>query len=51
MTLWASDFVFQNGLAFSPDERVLYITDFRRGVIRGFSWSIRRVISRLPSGL
>jgi gluconolactonase len=36
MTLLASDFVFPNGLAFSPDESVLYVTDFRRGVIRAF---------------
>jgi gluconolactonase len=36
MTLLADDFVFPNGLAFSPDESVLYITDFRRGVIRAF---------------
>jgi gluconolactonase len=36
ITLLASDFVFPNGLAFSPDESVLYITDFRRGVIRAF---------------
>jgi gluconolactonase len=36
ITLLANDFVFPNGLAFSPDESVLYITDFRRGVIRAF---------------
>jgi len=36
MTLLANDFVFPNGLAFSPDESVLYITDFRRGIIRAF---------------
>jgi gluconolactonase len=36
VTLLANDFVFPNGLAFSPDERILYITDFRRGLIRGF---------------
>jgi gluconolactonase len=36
MTLLANDLVFPNGLAFSPDESVLYITDFRRGVIRAF---------------
>ena len=36
MTLLANDFVFPNGLAFSPDESVLYITDFRRGLIRAF---------------
>jgi gluconolactonase len=26
--------IFPNGLAFSPDERVIYIDDFRRGHIR-----------------
>ena len=36
ITLLANDFVFPNGLAFSPDESVLYITDFRRGLIRAF---------------
>jgi gluconolactonase len=36
LTLLADDFVFPNGLAFSPDESVLYIDDFRRGHIRAF---------------
>jgi gluconolactonase len=36
ITLLANDFVFPNGLAFSPDESVLYITDLRRGLIRAF---------------
>jgi hypothetical protein len=43
MTLLANDFVFPNGLAFSPDESVMYITDFRRGLIRAFDV--------LPNGL
>jgi len=30
------DFVVPNGLAFSPDERVLYVNDSRRGHIRAF---------------
>ena len=30
------DFVFPNGLAFSPDEKIIYISDFRRGHIRAF---------------
>jgi gluconolactonase len=30
------NFVFPNGLAFSPDERVLYVNDSRRGEIRAF---------------
>lgn len=32
----ANDFVFPNGLAFSPDESVLYIVDYLRGHIRAF---------------
>jgi gluconolactonase len=36
LTLLVSDFVLSNGLAFSPDESVLYINDSRRGHIRAF---------------
>ena len=36
MTLLIDDFVLPNGLAFSPDESVLYINDSRRGHIRAF---------------
>jgi gluconolactonase len=36
MTLIADDFVGPNGLAFSPDERFLYIADSRRRHLRGF---------------
>jgi gluconolactonase len=36
MTLLTDDFVLPNGLAFSPDETVLYINDSRRGHIRAF---------------
>ena len=36
ITLIAGDFVFPNGLAFSPDESILYIDDYRRGHIRAF---------------
>ena len=36
ITLLARDFLFPNGLAFSPDESVLYIDDSRRGHIRAF---------------
>ncbi len=36
LTLLIGDFVLPNGLAFSPDERVLYINDTRRGHIRAF---------------
>lgn len=35
-TLLADDFIMPNGLAFSPDETVLYINDSRRGHIRAF---------------
>ena len=36
LTLLVSDFVVPNGLAFSPDESILYINDSRRGIIRAF---------------
>ena len=36
MTLLVDDFLIPNGLAFSPDESVLYINDTRRGHIRAF---------------
>ena len=36
MTLLVDDFVLPNGLAFSPDESVLYINETRRGHIRAF---------------
>lgn len=36
MTLLIGDFVLPNGLAFSPDEQVLYINDTRHGHIRAF---------------
>lgn len=36
LTLLVDDFIVPNGLAFSPDERVLYINDSRRGHIRAF---------------
>jgi gluconolactonase len=35
-TLLFDDFVFPNGIAFSPDESVLYITDLRRNIIRAY---------------
>src|SRR3984893_15798507 len=37
LTLLADDFLLPNGLAFSPDEGVLYINDTRRGHIRAFN--------------
>ena len=36
LTLLVDDFVLPNGLAFSPDESVLYINDSRLGHIRAF---------------
>ena len=36
LTLLAQDFILPNGLAFSPDESILYINDTRRGHIRAF---------------
>jgi gluconolactonase len=36
MSLLIGDFILPNGLAFSPDESVLYINDTRRGHIRAF---------------
>ncbi len=36
VTLLARDFVKPNGLAFTPDEKVLYINDTERGHIRAF---------------
>ena len=36
LSLLIDDFVVPNGLAFSPDERVLYISDSRRHHIRAF---------------
>lgn len=36
ITLLVRDLVFPNGLAFSPDENILYIDDYRRGHIRAF---------------
>src|SRR5437660_1245206 len=43
LSLLIDDFVLPNGLAFSPDESVLYINDTRRGHIRAFDV--------LPSGM
>jgi len=43
LSLLADDFVLPNGLAFSPDENVLYINDTRRGHIRAFDL--------MPSGM
>ena len=37
LTLLLEDFVVPNGLAFTPDESVLYVNDSRRGHIRAFT--------------
>ena len=37
INLLVRDFVLPNGLAFSPDETILYVNDSRRGHIRAFS--------------
>ena len=36
LTLVAKDFLMPNGLAFTPDEKILYINDTERGHIRAF---------------
>ena len=36
LTLLVGDFVVPNGLAFSPDETILYVNDSRKGIIRAF---------------
>jgi gluconolactonase len=43
MSLLVDDFITPNGLAFTPDEKVLYINDSRRGHIRAFDM--------LPNGM
>jgi gluconolactonase len=43
LSLLSDDFILPNGLAFSPDESVLYVNDTRRGHIRAFEL--------LPSGM
>jgi gluconolactonase len=40
------DMVFPNGLAFSPDESVIYIDDFRRGHIRAFNMAPNGTLAR-----
>jgi len=37
ITLLADDFLAPNGLAFAPDETILYVNDSRRGHIRAFA--------------
>jgi gluconolactonase len=46
VTLLVEDFVFPNGLAFSPDERVLYVNDWLRGHIRAFDVASNGTLAR-----
>jgi gluconolactonase len=45
-TLLIDDFVMPNGLAFSPDETVLYINDSRRGHIRAFDIALSGTLAK-----
>jgi gluconolactonase len=46
MTLLVEDFVIPNGLAFSPDEKILYINDSRRRLIRAFDLNANGSLAR-----
>src|SRR6266446_7410383 len=46
LTLLVNDFVVPNGLAFSPDESILYINDSRRGHIRAFDMAPNGTLAR-----
>ena len=46
ITLLLDDMVFPNGLAFSPDESVIYIDDFRRGHIRAFALAANGTLAK-----
>jgi gluconolactonase len=46
LTLLVEDFVIPNGLAFSPDEKILYINDSRRRLIRGFDLNPNGTLAR-----
>ncbi len=46
MTLLADDFLLPNGLAFSPDESVLYVNDSRRRHIRAFDIAPNGTLAR-----
>jgi gluconolactonase len=46
LTLLVSDFIVPNGLAFSPDESILYINDSRRGHIRAFDAAPNGTLSK-----
>jgi gluconolactonase len=46
VTLLVNDFLTPNGLAFSPDESILYINDTRRGHIRAFDVAPNGTLAR-----
>jgi gluconolactonase len=46
LTLLVNDFITPNGLAFSPDESVLYINDSRRRHIRAFDMAPNGTLAR-----
>jgi gluconolactonase len=46
LTLLTDGFILPNGLAFSPDESVLYINDSRRGHIRAFELQPNGVLAK-----
>ena len=46
LTLLVNDFIVPNGLAFSPDESILYINDSRRGHIRAFDMAPNGTLAR-----
>jgi gluconolactonase len=46
LTLLVNDFIVPNGLAFSPDESILYINDSRRGHIRSFEMAANGTLAR-----
>jgi gluconolactonase len=46
LTLLVNDFIIPNGLAFSPDEAVLYINDSRRRHIRAFDLAPNGTLAR-----
>ena len=46
LSLLIDDFVLPNGLAFSPDESVLYINDTRRGHIRAFDMLLSGMLAK-----
>jgi gluconolactonase len=46
LTLLVNDFIIPNGLAFSPDEAVLYVNDSRRRHIRAFDLAPNGTLAR-----